>query len=148
MIKVAGMIPKDSPYAKYELVILVKEDTGKISFHSEFHFNRVALKNIEDVAREIQSNVINVIVVEHGNSLQLSNMNEIQIHRKSVVDCYLDLGFIHRKEQLQKERDLWRIQIQDQLKRFIRGIDGPCERLYSSEQLDALILALHTIKNF
>ncbi|WP_339063679.1 hypothetical protein [Tepidibacillus marianensis] len=147
MIKIAGITNKKDHYAKYELITLSINENERANFQSSFHFTRLPLTNESDVVREIESSVIDIIAVDTKITIELNHQSKHKVIRVNPDECYLALGFVKQLEQIQRERELWRVQMQDQLKRAIRGIDGPCEQLYTAEMLDAFVMALYVIKN-
>ncbi|TCS83692.1 hypothetical protein [Tepidibacillus fermentans] len=147
MDKIAAIVPNETPFSKYEFLTLSIDENGSIYFQSEFHFSRLPLRNEDELIQQLKANVINVIVIKP--SLQLKSIYHLsrEVIEQNPDECYLNLGFVNSLQQIQKERELWRVQMQDQLKKYIRGIDGPCEKVYKPQLLDVFVMALSTIKN-
>jgi len=147
VIKISGVTIKQDQFAKYEMVNLILDENPRAHFESGFHFTKLPLTNDSDVLREIESNMIDIIAIDINITLELNHKTVPKVINLDPNECYLALGFVRTLDQIQRERELWRVQMQDQFKRAIKGIDGPCEQLYTSEILDALIMALYVIKN-
>lgn len=151
MTKVAGIVKSDQKFKKYELIILTKNEKGQLFFDSSTHFSRFTLQDKQDVYKEILDNMINYIVIDEDLKAELSEIenelkeigeHSLEINFKSVEQSYLTLNFVNTLSQIRKDSDLWRVQMQDKLRSKIRGIDGPCDGVYSSDMINGFILAL------
>ena len=152
MKTIAGIVKSTQKFKKYELIILSINEIGHIFFNSSNHFSRFSLQSEKDVYKEILDNkIINVIVDEElkaefkemDNEIkELGETSGLEVYFKSIEQSYLTLNFVNTLSQIRKDSDLWKVQIQDKLRSKIRGIDGPCDGVYSSDMIDGFVLAL------